>query len=348
MKSKIVFIGSIGKFNEFGGELSKNKYILKRLSLLNYPIKEVDTYKGHSSILKMLKICYNLLIVLTIWRKSTFIFSTSFGNVYTLIRFMHILPYKYNLIHWVIGGNFQNKVLKGDYNIKYLNDFKFHIVECEGMKEILNKKCNLKNIITKPNFKDIPYLPKINKYNDGKIHFLFISHLRKEKGVFKIINASKLLNTQGYSEKYVIDFYGTIEPSTKKMFEKEINSNNNLNYCGKIQLENYKNYNILARYHYMIFYSFWIGEGCPGVVIDALISGVPIIASDWQFNTEFIKNMTTGIIVSYKNEDELYKAMKIAIDGGYDCNKMSEFCQKEAIHYDTSNIITEEFMNSII
>lgn len=345
MNKKIVFIGSIGKHNEFGGELSKNKYILNRLKILGLKVKEIDTYKGHTSPLKMIEICYKLLVALTFRRKWLFIFSTSFGNIYTLIKFMHIIPYQYRMIHWVIGGNFHNKVLKGDYKVKYLNDFKLHIVECNGMKEMLNNKCNLHNVITRPNFKDIPYLPKINKFEDGKIHFLFISHIRKEKGVFNIINASKLLNSQGYQEKYIIDFYGTIEPSIKKEFEKEIYINSNLNYCGKLQLENFDNYNILARYHYMLFYSYWMGEGCPGVVIDAFISGVPIIASDWQFNTEFILDGKVGIIVSYQNDKQLIASMKKAINGEYNNHTMSIRCQNEAKNYKTSNIINKEFVN---
>lgn len=344
MNKNIIFIGSIGKYNEFGGELSKNKYILNRLKTLGYKTKKIDTYRGHKSLIKMIEICYKLLIALTFRRKWLFIFSTSFGNIYTLIKFMHIIPYQYKMIHWVIGGNFQDKVLNGDYSIKYLNDFKLHIVECNGMKDILNKKCKLNNIIVKPNFKDISYLPKINKFKDGKIHFLFISHIRKEKGVFNIINASKILNHQGFKEKYIIDFYGTIEPSIKNEFEKEISINNNINYCGKLQLENFNNYNILARYHYMLFYSYWMGEGCPGVVIDAFISGIPIIASDWQFNTEFIQNGKVGIIVSYKNEEQLIQSMKKAINGDYNNYAMSILCQNEARNYNTSNIIDEKFM----
>mgnify|MGYP002239410386 CR=1 FL=1 len=61
-------------------------------------------------------------------------------------------------------------------------------------------------------------------------------------------------------------------------------------------------YRTLCRYDIMLFPTYWYGEGFPGIVMDAYIAGLPLIASDWNINTEVITEKT-GIIIPPKDEE---------------------------------------------
>ena len=55
-----------------------------------------------------------------------------------------------------------------------------------------------------------------------------------------------------------------------------------------------------------MFPTEWKGEGLPGSVIDAYFSGLAVVASNWEYAKECIKDGVNGIIFEYKNYDDMY------------------------------------------
>jgi glycosyltransferase involved in cell wall biosynthesis len=51
----------------------------------------------------------------------------------------------------------------------------------------------------------------------------------------------------------------------------------------------------------MLFPTTWKGEGFPGVIIDAFIAGLPVIASNWNMNNEIIVDGVNGFIFEPNN-----------------------------------------------
>ena len=46
----------------------------------------------------------------------------------------------------------------------------------------------------------------------------------------------------------------------------------------------------------LVFPSHYDGEGCPGILVEALSASLPIIASDWKYNSEFVVNGDNGFL----------------------------------------------------
>ena len=120
-----------------------------------------------------------------------------------------------------------------------------------------------------------------------------------------------------------------------------------MSFCKTLQLKDRSNYDHLARYYYMLFPTFWPGEGFPGAIIDCYIAGIPIIASDWGYIPEFIEDGKTGCIISAHNVEELVDVMKKAIDGKMNCLEMSKNCQIKAKEFDTVHVLSDSFLNKI-
>lgn len=331
---KVIFIGGIGNKKEFGGELTKNKIIINYLQSHNAKLKLVDTHNSRKRPWKLFWLPFYILC----YSNYTIILSTSLDNVMWLLKIIYHFKIHRNIIYWGIGGSFPTRIRKGVINKKFLSVLKLIIVEGSSMKQIL-LDCGLKNVVVCPNFKNIFYLPKIERHNKI-IKFVFLSRIQPEKGVDTILNTAALLNNNGYERSYSIDFYGTIYPEYYDTFHKAINVLKNIEYKGCLNLNVANGYDRLASYDSMLFLTRWEGEGFPGVVIDAYISGLPIIATDWNLNQEFIINGETGLIISNENiERNLYKVMESIILRKINLMTMAARCQKKAKLFDANYVI---------
>lgn len=340
-------MGGIGSPTQFGGELTKNKEIVNRLNELGYDITTIDSYKARGNIGKIILIAFKFLWLTFSHKKTPFLISTSFGNIYPLLKIIKLFNYKPHIVFWAIGGNLAEKIKQGEYNYKYTRLIDLFIVEGEKMKKDL-ENLGIKQVIHLPNFKSVLKLPLIQKKSEEHILFYFLSRVTPTKGCDYILKTAQKLNENGYKDKYSIDFYGSIESNYSESFKKEVNSMDNVSYKGTINFQDPNSYKQLAQYHYMLFPTYWKGEGFPGVIIDAYTCGTPILASDWNFNSEFVKNGVTGIIYKTHSEEELYQVMENAINMKYDNNMLSMNCQKEVWNYDTKHVITKELIDKYL
>lgn len=347
MSKRIVLFGGVGSPTQYGGELSKNKEIIRGLEQIGYKLVVLDSFGSRKRKAKLLVQLWRLFCNVVFCPRSAFLFSTSLGNIYPIIKILRYYPVKLNVIYWGIGGLFADRIKSGYFNAKYLTRITTFIVEGEKMKQTLIQ-CGFTNVFVKPNFKKIGQLPAIQKRSDGKKYFYFLSRIIPQKGVGYILNCTKRLNENGYGDKYVIHFYGNIASEYQMEFNGLVERLQNVEYCGTIQLLDWNNYKQLAGYHFMLFPTYWIGEGFPGVIIDAFIAGTPIIASDWSLNTEYVKEGETGLIVHTHDEEELYQRILDVINDKYDCLLMSKKCQKVVRQFDTENVITTDFMRQIV
>ena len=146
-----------------------------------------------------------------------------------------------------------------------------------------------------------------NKKTNDPIKCFYLGRIHPDKGINLIFNALNQINKGKI--KYLVDFYGPIEKKYNNEFQDKINKYDFAEYKGILDLSKNKNYEILSKYDLFLFPTFWHGEGFPGVVLDSFISGVPVLASDWKYNSEIIKNNHTGIIFESKNLDSLIDSL---------------------------------------
>ena len=177
------------------------------------------------------------------------------------------------------------------------------------------------------------------------MRFIFLSRINPHKGCDYILSVTEKLN-QRYSSLFEVDFYGEVAPDYFT-FTERIKGLANVNYNGFIDLRDYKNYDKISTYDAMLFPTYWHGEGFPGVLIDAFIAGLPVIASDWHLNGDIISNGENGFLIKTGDEDALYDVMERCIQNPSIIRKMSPSCQKLAMNYDCDKVLTSKFFESI-
>lgn len=346
----VIIIGWINKGKPADcGETMKNQLMIQKLRELGVKCRLVDFKNWRKHPWVFLQLTWDLII----HKKDTIIFSTSTGNVYPMMKIMKRIKWKQPTIHWVIGGTLGEKVKEKVFEKDVIGYMNWTIVESNLMVQQLTT-CGIKNVFQLPNFKPINYYPDItNRIKDWSenierpIRFVFLSRIMPEKGCDYIIEAAQQLNEMGLKNKFTIDFYGKIAEVYKTDFLLKVESLQNVNYKGFLNLQNEKGYDKLSQYDLMLFPTYWKGEGFAGVFIDAFISGIPMIITDWAHNKQFLTEGETALFIPVHNVTALRNKMKECIEGKYNIGKMALKCQQNAENYNVDQVITKELLRKL-
>ena len=94
---------------------------------------------------------------------------------------------------------------------------------------------------------------------------------------------------------------------------------------------------IVSTYDVMLLPTHYYTEGLPGSVLDAYMSGIPIIVSKWKHAEEFVEDKKTGFIIPFENGiNELKSVIDILYENPMMLSKMKKNAYKASFKY-TSN-----------
>ena len=151
-----------------------------------------------------------------------------------------------------------------------------------------------KNTYWFPNVRDITQKNLNEKIYSKK--FVFISSVKKTKGINEIINAFKELPLD-----FTIDIFGPIQD--KDITKEKIEISSNIKYHGAIEskyvIDTLENYDIL------ILPTYHEGEGYPGIIIEAFALGMPVITTNWNAIPEIVNHNINGLIIEPKDYIQL-------------------------------------------
>lgn len=351
------FIGPVG-----GGQVPsngvsvKNTYIVQFLKRhLGEQLEVYDTEYWKRSPGVLLRILTSFLF----HRHDRYILSLNSSSAYQLLRLASVLGVS-DILYWTIGGSLGESMVKGRFVPRYYQRCRHILVEGQSMQEDM-WQCGVEKVSVVPNFKPIPQEKVVRRRSAGspldntvshtsgspKMRFVFLSRIIPQKGCNDIFQAIDLLHTRGLDDRFEVMFYGPIEPSYRDSFQQQIAAHSTAQYGEFLDLREQLNYDILAAYDVMLFPTVWEGEGFPGVVIDAFIVGLPLIASDWHFNKDLV-TAETGILVPPHSVEALANAMQYMIDHPDQVQAMSDHCQQKAGSYDVDYVLSDAFFDQYI
>jgi glycosyltransferase involved in cell wall biosynthesis len=144
------------------------------------------------------------------------------------------------------------------------------------------------------------------KESTEPLRLVFLGWVRAEKGVFVLLESLKKF---GAREQRAIqcDIYGPIHPSIAQRFEKEVAEIACATYGGV--LEPTQVIETLRTYDALVFPSFYQGEGHPGVVIEAMAAGIPVITTQFRSIPEVVEDRKNGLLVEPQNAKGLHRAI---------------------------------------
>lgn len=330
---KIGIIGHFGSNKVFlDGQTIKTKEINNYIENY-YKIKtdKFDTYKNSRNLFKLFYYINRLLknndIIIVI-------LSIRGYKIITPILMFFNKFYKKRLFDIVVGSRYYI-YMNNNLITKLSRKYEMIFVQTNIIKNEYIKR-NINNVKLLNNFKVLPK-GKINKSKD-KIKVCIFSRIIKEKGINEsikaIIKANNILNKNIFE----LDIYGPIGKKYKKEFDNIlINSPKYIDYKGKIDYN--KSVDVLNKYDIMLFLTYYHNEGFPGTIIDALYSGLPVIATNWNSNFEVLTNGITGLEVNVSNVDEVVDKLIYLYNNKDILDKMKGNCLKEADKYNPDKVM---------
>jgi len=132
-----------------------------------------------------------------------------------------------------------------------------------------------------------------------------MARIFKEKGIDVVFRlADHIQKKYGHEYPIIIDFYGPIQTDEESYFKEELEKYSFVSY--KSVLEPDQIYGTLEQYDLLVLPSRYSNEGFPGTIMDAYISGIPVIISNWMFLPEYVDNGSSGYVFDLNKEEDFY------------------------------------------
>lgn len=251
--------------------------------------------------------------------------------IFPIITFFNAI-FRKTIIHDCIGGKIAKDAKINVRLVKEMNRFTVNYVESNSLVQEL-QEAGVHNAEYLPNFKRLSILNASQiKNSHGNRKFCTFSRVCHDKGITDAINAVCELNRCNKGKRVFLDIYGPIEKEYEGQFYKMIESTQGCVLYKGIS-DPKESVNILKDYYVLLFPSVFEGEGFPGTLIDALSSGLPVIATDWHLNSEIIEHGRTGYIYAHNDKDKLKEWIMYSINNPQEIFKMRFECIKEAEKY---------------
>lgn len=262
--------------------------------------------------------------------------------LYTILKSIH----KNDIRYIVIGGWLPFFLKKNPRTKKYCEKLDGIYVETYGMAKAL-EALGMKNIYVLPNFRVFDCNQyKLTSPPKERFSLVFFSRIMKEKGIEKAIDAVSAIASRHHVD-IVLDIYGDIQGGYEERFDQIMKEAPNfIQYLGFLSPDPQTLYPKLSSYDAMLFPSAYGGEGFPGVVIDAFISGLPVIASDWRYNPEIISDNVTGKLFALNEPKSLENILEYYLTHRDELMLMRVNCTKEARKYNAEQVV-EDFLCNV-
>lgn len=237
------------------------------------------------------------------------------------------------LYHDVVGGALPREAAKSHTLRRQLKHFTVNWVETPQMKEELNH-LGIHNVEVLPNFKRLNCLrpDQIPELVSAPFTFTIFSRIVKEKGIAEAAEA--ICNANRHFRKKIaqLHIYGPVAPEYAKEFHEILSRHKDyVAYLGCIPSD--QSVSVLKDSFMLLFPSVYPGEGLPGTIIDAFSAALPVICTDWRFNSDLVKHKKTGYCYNWKDASLLTYYVIYALEHPQEVQEMRISCLKESSKY---------------
>lgn len=337
---RVSVIGHFAYGKEYlDGQTVKTKIVAGELTRI-LGESEVGTLDTHGGKKKLLSLPFLLLRVLKSSKNVIMLPAHNGLRVITPLLFWENKLFGRRL-HYVVIGGWLPEFLSGRLRLaKKLKHFDGIYVETETMRAALAAQ-GFENVFVLPNCKELKSLTQEELvYPEGEPYRLCtFSRVMREKGIEDAVVAVKRINEEMGRTVCTLDIYGQIDPGQTEWFDTlQEGFGENIRYGGLVSFD--RSVEVLKDYFALLFPTYYMGEGFAGTVIDALAAGIPIVASDWRYNSEIVGE-DVGFLFETKNVDALVSLLREFAEHPERVTAKKLSCLSRSKKYSTKTVFNE-------
>lgn len=244
-----------------------------------------------------------------IFANSTFVYTL--GPLLLLLAHWYHKPLFFRVFGAIDLELKRQQPLRRNYSLMTLNRLKGLLVETQQVQTALTQM-GCPNIYYVPAYRPMPELPRPQTNSSTTLHLIFLSHIRREKGPFILLEALRLL-AQEPNLNVTCDFYGPIFDDERTEFLQQLEMTPDATYVGLVEVGAASS--IIARYDALVLPTYFVDEGQPGTLVEAMHVGVPIISTNFRAIPELVTHGENGLLIPAQDSTALAEAIKcLALD----------------------------------
>jgi len=153
------------------------------------------------------------------------------------------------------------------------------------------------------------FYPQQKKSENGKKYIMYVGHVDREKGLFDLVEAGRLICRKNNDITFIVAGKGRDLNKLKRKIRK-LKLHNRFRFLGQVSknrlVKLYQNADlfVLPSYH----------EGIPTVLLEAMSCGTPVIATDVRGNRDIISSGENGILVPPRAPKKLAETILYLIE----------------------------------
>jgi len=202
-------------------------------------------------------------------------------------------------IHVVVGGWLDRFIESYPFYTHLLRRARVILTQSKALCSQLSGEHDFSNVSVLHNFKTLSGERQLSKSPVSSPSLLQVVHLARiseSKGSHTVVEAGRRLMEAGYNRGEIkIDLYGPVSSKYETEFTELVDSVEICSYHGAVDPDQVNT--VLSGYDCMLFPTTYPNEGFPGVVLDAFVAGIPVIATRWRQIPEFIEEGENGFLV---------------------------------------------------
>lgn len=237
-------------------------------------------------------------------------------------------------LHYVVIGGWLHGYLENKPLLRHcLKAFDGIYVETKAMKQQLAGR-GFHNLYVMPNFKNLtPVSASELVYAvEEPYRVCTFSRVMRQKGIEEAVEAVKAVNARCGRAVYTLDIYGQVDSEQTQWFEAlQHNFPPEIRYGGMVPFD--RSVEVLKNYFALLFPTYYKGEGFAGTIIDAFSAGVPVIASQWLYNGELIRDGVDGALVPVRDIEGLKNKLMEIGENALAWNEKKTVCLEKAQQY---------------
>lgn len=306
----------------YGGVTVKCKLFSAMLAMRGMNATEIDLYEASRHKARAGSVIRQC--VQSFRSEDPIVYCSDSKRLQVMLKLQSLFPASLgNTTVLAVGGTFPKIVADHKSFGLLLKKVKGIWVETEGMKEKM-AEMGFSNVSVFPNPKsEEGACPPVMSDPHQPLKLVFFSQISKEKGVDDIIQLVELLKERDIS--YHIDFFGHVVPEIQERFHAFVAQNANVDYCGVFNSAKSSVYEKLNGYDILLFPTHWFAEGVPGILVEAKMAGLAVIASDRNFNAEIIQeDCDEGFIIREDYPREMAELVNRCAEDRALVNRMKE------------------------
>lgn len=184
---------------------------------------------------------------------------------------------------------------------------------------------------------------KLQAAKEGKIMFILVGRICKEKGIHTLMKAIKKLPEE-YQQKALFYIIGMQDPKYTRKLQKKFRHLPNIFWTGKLVGEDLNDYYRAAD---VMLVPSVIPDSAPCVVTEAALYHVPSIISDTVGSDYIIKDQQSGLVFPAKNSSELRDKLMYFIDHPEQAKVMGDAAYQEFLNTSSTDVFYQKWNDKI-